>query len=339
MVTVLLAAAADPDAAWVRLRSLPRDQRVKLLENLHRFELVQSERNQAVLRSLDRQLQGLDAAERSRYFDVLGRYHNWLNRLPEKLQDDIRSAAPVDRMALVRKVAKIHPVPMENKTPPVLSVADIGDFSPFEIASMYTTWAKATPAQRAEIEKLAAPARRNALRKLTKALDIPREIRPKDYDDEEWVKKLEARWLASSPILYEGLFGKASDAVPKKVQNLGDPSLVKEERKADIVSRQAINFYFMQASHRPKPVGDDNLALFVAALPPWIPSAFDQFAPDEARRRLSIIYRLVFPADEIRPPAAGVRGPGNPASKPGQPSDPATKKPVDKAKGSGIAPF
>jgi hypothetical protein len=73
-------------------------------------------------------------------------------------------------------------------------------------------------------------------------------------------------------------------------------------RGAEIFRRLAANLYFVD--NPPKPVTPDRLAAFLAAYPAWIQSTFLGCAPDEARRRLTIVYRLVFPyPDEIKPAA------------------------------------
>jgi hypothetical protein len=87
---------------------------------------------------------------------------------------------------------------------------------------------------------------------------------------------------------------------------------------SEILRRQAINYYFIQ--HRPPAVLPERLADFVAAFPPWLQNAFDPYPPDEARRRLTIVYRLVFPSPaEMKAaprqpiPQAGARSGPNPA--------------------------
>jgi len=85
-----------------------------------------------------------------------------------------------------------------------------------------------------------------------------------------------------------------------------------DPRRPQILRRQAINFYFLDKKQAA--VNPDRLAAFVAAFPPFIQTSFEQFPPDEARRRLTIVYRLVFPpGEEMKPvppasvPPAGAR--------------------------------
>src|SRR5439155_1035268 len=83
LAVVLIAAAADPDGSWARIRAMPLEQRTKLLQNLRRFDLELSLEKQEAIRDLDRRLAKLDPAQQSQYLAVIRRYHNWLHGLPE----------------------------------------------------------------------------------------------------------------------------------------------------------------------------------------------------------------------------------------------------------------
>jgi hypothetical protein len=345
LATVVLAAAADPDAAWARIKALPPDQRTKLLDGLRRFDLTLSAEQRASLRSIDHQLWALEPAERTRYLETLERYHNWLIHLPDKLQEEIRSAVPSDRMAVVRKIATTHPVRREDSTLAVLRLVDVGDLSPFDIAWVYKTWVKATQSERASLEQAPVAKRRVELRKLAKHYEIPGEVKPADFDEELWVTRLESHYRSANPILYDELIQRKNEAPAKKGPAISKEELEKREERRnkilqEILRRQAINYYYMDASHPRRPVDGDKLAQFVAALPPWIPSAFDQFSPDEARRRLSVVYRLVFGKGEITAAAVGAKAPAGPgASSKAMPGSEALKKPASAAKGETGAPF
>ncbi len=65
-------------------------------------------------------------------------------------------------------------------------------------------------------------------------------------------------------------------------------------------------------------VKSDRLAAFVAAFPTFIQSSFEQYPPDEAQRRLTIVYRLVFPpGEEMKPVPAASPPPSGTGSAPG----------------------
>ncbi len=63
--------------------------------------------------------------------------------------------------------------------------------------------------------------------------------------------------------------------------------------------RLAENYYFIE--HPPETVDPENLLRFETALPSWFRPSFDPLPPDEARRRLTILYRLVYPHPQEMP--------------------------------------
>ena len=64
-----------------------------------------------------------------------------------------------------------------------------------------------------------------------------------------------------------------------------------------MLRRLAINLYLL-SQDPPRPVAAEQLDAFFAAMPPWVRTTFDSFPADEARRRLTLVYRLVFPYPE-----------------------------------------
>jgi hypothetical protein len=302
LATILLAATMDPDQNWARLRSLPGEQRQKLVENLKKFDLLYNQDKQQALRDLDRRLNELEPTRRTQYLAVLRGYHNWLNQLPEKRQDELNDKPPGERMALVKKLVADYPVP-KLTTPHLLQITDVGDYTPFELAALFKIWQTVPAKRRDQIERLpAVPKRHEALFKEGEGKEIPRELKPADFEDKHWVAKFEEAH-AKRPLLLLNQLKKKEEAL-----------------RAEILRRQAINFYFLK--HQPRAVTEERLADFLAAFPGWLQSTFDQYSPDEARRRLTIVYRLVFPFPaELKAsqrPAAGppaARGAPGPAGK------------------------
>src|SRR5580698_7798949 len=78
LAVVLVAAVADPDPNWARLRAMPAEQRSKLLLGLRKFDLELTQEKREAIRELDRRVAKADPQERARYFWVLRRYHDWL---------------------------------------------------------------------------------------------------------------------------------------------------------------------------------------------------------------------------------------------------------------------
>jgi hypothetical protein len=319
LAVVLIAASADPDRSWARIRAMPMDQRTKLLQSLQRFDLELSAEKQQAIRDLDRRISELAPDRQTEYLVVLRRYHNWFRHLPENRQDEVLSRPPTERMGLIRKLVSEYAVPKAD-TPQFLRIAEVGEFSPFELASLFKICQTASEAKLAEVEKIAAePRRRETLFRLGESLGIPRETKPPGFDEEKSVATVEGLWRKTRPmLLLEDLPRKKADEAVRKKQ---------DTRRKEILRRQAINFHLAKMEVRS--VDPERLAQFVAALPSWVRSALDQFPPDEARRRLSLAYRLVFAyPDEFKtgrrpsgpakvPPVVSPRGaPPSPAQRP-----------------------
>jgi hypothetical protein len=305
---ILVAAATEHDASWERLRAMPAEERSRLLTSLRKFDLELSPEQQASVRELDRRLSEASPVRRAQYEAVLRRYHNWLNGLPEGLQSELSAKPAGERMALVRKLIAERPVPAGD-TQELLRVVEPGELSSFEVASAYKIWEALKDAQKTRLAGMNEHARRVALFNMGAGLrpPIPRETRPDDYDEEKWLGLLQDYLRNTRPILL------AEDAVRKKVEEARKraESLDESARKKledavkkietghrEVMKRLAINLYVSRT--KVSLVDSERLARFVAGLPPWLQTSFDPLPPDEAKRRLTFAYRLVFPSpDEI----------------------------------------
>jgi len=280
LATILIAAGVDLEANWERLRSLPAQRRQKLVDNLNRFDAVLTPGQQRAVRELDRRIHALDPAQRSEYLAALRRYHNWLNRLPDDRRDEIVRTPGSERLAAIAKLASQPRFKISrDRTPPFVQLAEIGEYTPVELAAIYKIWQVLTPAQRKEVERpVNNPVRLQVLFRIGDAKKLPREILPEGYDEQRAVAELEA-------------------FVKKGRQMLVPDELKKQARAAEILRRQAINFFYLAAEQQGsiKRVTAERLEQFVATFPWWLQPAFEAYPPDEARRRLTIIYRLVFP--------------------------------------------
>lgn len=311
MAMILVAAASAYETNVERLRAMPAERRAGLLEKLSDFDLKLTPDQQAAVRELDRRLAAMSADQRAHYLTILRRYHAWLDTLPEQRQDELAAKAPGERIALVRNLIRERPVPT-GETPSNLRIIEPGEYNPFEVASAYKIWQALDDKQQAALAQISPePNRRKAIfqkgARFKKA--VPRETIPPDFDEEKWIGELPSR-LREFPaiaMLEHMAKNKVDDAVKKRV----------EAARPGIQRRQAINLYVSQAKVRS--VDSDRLARFIAALPPWIPASFDSLSPDEARRRMTFAYRLVFPEPEeigvIRKPVEGAAN-GRPAPTP-----------------------
>ncbi len=296
---------------WNRLRSMPREQRLTLWEKLKKFDaLPRVEREE--IRSLDAQIAQLPDVDRSNYESVLRRYHQWVLGLSKEQRDELDATPPKQRMALVsRFYAEAHQQgarPMS--TPAFLQVVDFSAASPFDTAPRLKAWFNLPPEKRAEIDKLGAAERHARLDALAQSSrgpgqggdgSIPRLSRA---EEDALLARMEA-----NPQLKSWL------AVPFKK---AEPPKIEKVRR-----RMAANYYFIE--HPPTSVDPTRLARFEAALPSGVRQSFDPLAPEEARRRLTILYRLVFPAPGEMPEAKPVSQPAKsrPVPAPAAPRDPA----------------
>jgi hypothetical protein len=320
LATMLVAATVDPSGNWDRLHALPPEARQRLVENLQKFDLLYLPEQQRALRELDRRINELDPTQQAQYLATAHRYHNWLDSLPEKKQDELKDKPPGERMDLIKKLLKEHPVPRAS-TARFLQFVDVGDYSPFELATIYQTWLTMSAAERQQVEKMLPGPRRKRFLGKEAAKNIAAEFDRHAFDEVKWVRELEA------------FAEKHKSAFLIQELKTGE-----DGRPHEVLRRQAINFHFLLENHRPKPVDPERLDDFLTSFPPWLRSRFDHHSPDEARRRLTVVYRLVYPpGHEIKkdlrpatrsasartspPPARGTPGPAGKPS-PGTGSSP-----------------
>ncbi len=278
IATILIAATVDPDAGWQRLRDLPRSERQRLIDNLQKFDMLYGPAQQKKIQDLDRQINALEPERRTEYLVTLRRYHNWLRQLPDLKQSEIKEKSPAERMALVRKFVGEQPNSSQSAIR-FIQFVDAGDHSPIELAKLYQIWNALSAEERQQVQKqtenMAPAARQQQLLNREKRLKPGPEPKIAEVDEAAWISDFRT-WLQKNrrPLL-----------------NLLDA----EPGGADLLRRQATNFHFLQNRGQVKPVATDRLAAFLAAFPPWLRSTFDHYPPDEARRRLSVVYRLVYP--------------------------------------------
>jgi hypothetical protein len=184
------------------------------------------------------------------------------------------------------------------------------------LAAIYKIWQVLAPNQRQAIEKKAGtPQRLQDLFRLGKTKGIDREIKPPDFDEDQWLAETEKHLREKRPTL-----------ILEELRKKADPRLPL------IMRRMAINYSYLDKKQQP--VNSDHLATFVATFPPFIQSSFEQYPPDEARRRLTIVYRLVFPpGQEIKlipapsaPPGAAGPAPTPKSQRQESPPDGKTEK-------------
>lgn len=312
------AATLDDGRAWF-LRKSP-SERDEIRESLRRFDMMLNVNEQRAARALDDRLRTLPEDERDDYLLVLRRYHNWLRSLPERDRDAL-AAMPVDaRLKRIHELSGKYPPPV-GASHSSLDFIQTGGTGAFEVAALCKIWLAVTPAERARIDGLAVGNRKDELLKKGRELKIARELRPTDFNEEHWIAEARAKirelrggaagpkdWLSK----IDGDFDQADAENPD-----GGP------RPRAYVHRLAVNLY-VQEHKLDHPVDPTRLAQFFDAVPPWIRSTFVAYSGDDVRRRLSLLYRILYPfPEEFRglsaPGAEPVRKTPPPAIEPKNP--------------------
>ncbi len=345
-VPVLLGAADQLQDALARLQNMSPRQRAEIAQALQRFDLKVPPEEQQSIRQLDDRVNALPPERKIHYLAVLRRFHNWLDTLPDTVKDDLLAKAPEQRMPQIKTLLARYPLPRES-TPSWMQFTELAGPSLFDLAILFKVWQDTTPQERNEIEKLPSGRRRAKLLEHGLQKRSMRDFRPADFRLEEWIPKVEAEieeLRAVDPELKTAL-----TKAEKKLEELArEKSFAKARPRSPILRRLAINLSTL--SWNPPPVSAEKLAAFFAAMPPWVQNSFDPYPADEARRRLTLVYRLVFPypaelqparhAQKVQPntsrapgPGPGTRAPAFPPAPVPQPA-PAPPKPAPRPSNS-----
>ena len=165
---------------------------------------------------------------------------------------------------MIRKLVAEYPVP-EAETPRFLRIADLGEFSPFELASAFKIWQAASPAQREKVE--ASPGDRSPQGRSSqlgsRLKHRSRETKPADFDEEKWIGLLEEYWHSTRPVML------LDEVTKNEVDRSEEAAKKKQEAIAgQILRRQAINLYFRQDEAAGRRSGSAGAVR--RGLPPWL---------------------------------------------------------------------
>ena len=271
-VSLAGASATDEEGNWRRLNLTPRERRLQWSQKLEEFDSL-GPGDQTLVRDLDRSVSSLAQADRANSFATLRRYHLWLKGLPEALRNEINSAPPDKRMAVVARIWT-DPAKQVSATPVFVRLTDFGGVSPYELANRIKIWFALNPAQRMGLNRLEEPARLRTLKDHGSKLKIAAISPPPRLDEES---------------VFQRAIKRNSFAALKRSDDLVMHFPKLKQRLAD-------HIYFVD--NPPVRVLPENLLLFTKAMPDWERVQFDALPPDEARRRITIIYRLVLPSPE-----------------------------------------
>jgi hypothetical protein len=281
--------ATGGPAAAARLRTLPREERLVLAKNLNRFDLLSSS-EQAALRTLDSQLTRLPADDRTRLMSLLQCYHLWILGLPEAKRKELAAASGDARLALVQQSRDQTRAQKGPRNAFLLTqFAWLSPISLFETSHLIKIWLNLKPEEQAKIEKTAPAERGKKLHELGPYVGVPQEKRPSVAEWDKVRKHINSK---------ENL-KKRFDAL-------------KAQAKDNQARRLMEAHYFLD--NEPAPVALRKLLQFESALPSWFRDQYSLLPPEAARRRLTILYRLVFPEGQEMPEPKPKNEPGQAAA-------------------------
>jgi hypothetical protein len=311
-----------------RLEALPRAQRQRLAENLARFDRLGAAERRALQR-LDEQLAAQPAEERRRYLELMRRYHLWVQGLGAGQRQELQAVPPEQRLEIIRRIRAAQRQAQDPRLEAIWNRSPA--FHPsslFEVAHLIKVWLALDPRERAEVDALEAPERVQRLARLgqqhgiTRGLPIPPELQELR---EQVERGLPGRDGALSRKDLDDLRHVLGEAAPAPQ----GPLAAKKAQARNNLLRHLESVYFRK--HEPEPVVPPHLERFEAALPSWLDEQIDPLPPDAARRRLTLLYRLVFPPPEEMPVS--------PSPVPAAVPSPDPRAPDPHSPASGATPF
>ncbi len=296
-----------------RLLAMPPALRRQLWENLQNFQKLDAARRETV-RALDQAINDKPETERAQFYAAARRYHIWLHQLDPATREKIEQAPRNTEARLKLVTAELERTGTRVKAaerPPILRVLDLRARSPFDLARDIKVWIALNPAERDEILQIEPPAQREArLLALGRKYKVEDVKRPTAAERQQLYDRVVAGLKNKSAFDFAGL-GLGSDAAA------ANPQLVARMREFI-----ADNAYFREHPPAP-PVHPDRLVRFMDAVPDWIRGRIEPLSPLEARRRLTVLYRIVYPAPaEIPLNKAGADSKATPATKKAAPTVP-----------------
>ena len=302
LVLGVLVAADLPEGNLARLASMSREQRAVLAENLDTFEALDASEKTAIL-DIHSRLSALDPATRARYLGVLRRYEVFRQGLPEAKREALDSETdPARKLSLIASYRAEQRADAEDESvyADALQVSDLGGIPLRMLERELVVWFNLDPVQDAKDR----------------------------HDFERLDDTQERRAMAIALIRKKGLRAKLREVdgeflVPKGARTQDEQALAGDQAKAEFSKRKGglagggaladltekgfrsalmkLDEIRVLHQHDEDKVSSANLARFEDDLPSWARESLDQLPPDAARRRLTVLYRLIFPAGSEMP--------------------------------------
>ncbi|MDB5350241.1 MAG: hypothetical protein JWN86_1488 [Planctomycetota bacterium] len=317
--------ASEPDENLARLRTMTLDERQKLVKNLAEFDALDRDRRD-VIRALNRNLADAEPETRTRFLAVLRRYHVFYQNLPaEKRKALDETTDPAKKLDLIVKY-RAEPKRSREELRRFADGLQISALSPSrlrELSRQLFVYFNLDPVkdskERNELARAGDPEKRRVLvRNLIQAKNLRLLVQHEDAEFRQADAKVKKHLDR-----VENEFLKAEIEKAKRAKR--DPSKLVEKVQEEAANRRKaiVNkldeiqvFHDLDATR----VDSANLDRFEVALPGWARESLDALPPEAAKRRLKVLYRLVFPPGEEMP-VSKVSEPARPANTRPAPAD------------------
>lgn len=258
-----------------RLQSIPLEQRRVFWKKLQAFDRLPRPDRRAI-ENLDHQIQEMPPEERNRYLATLHRYAVWLRSQPAERQAELAGLEIDDRLARLRLYwAEGQPGRDQESMATFFQSAALSPLGLIDSAFLLRIWFAITPEERRQVQAIKTlDARIQRLKSRADELRIDRDYGP--LRDRFEAIKSQAPPNAAIPRLR---FGKALEAQGMDLA----------------LFRRLEAWYFV--NHAPRAVPPNERARFDAVLPDWFRDTTVALPADVARRRLDLLYELVFGAE------------------------------------------
>ncbi len=320
LICVPQTTAQEPSENFTKLNGMTREERARMQKRLDAFDAMdRADRNR--IREFSDRIGELEPEAQARSLSAMRRYHAFYLSLP----DDKRRALdaktdPAAKLSLIEKYRTEIKTTGRKLAPDAIQISTLSPVRLRGLARHLIVYFSLDPVkdakERGEFAKLSKVTdRENRLRSLiqAKGLKDRQELREKLQEELEEFASMEAK-VRKNPILARRLIQLEKEAAIKGTEK-ADMPLNKRgltPRLKDLAStvkdnstKNLINLLDEQEVLRDlegSKVDPAKLEMFEDALPGWARESFDDLPPDAARKRLKVLYRLVFPEGEEMQP-------------------------------------
>lgn len=288
--------APSPEANISRLRAMPPERRQALLANLRRLDAELAPEERAAVRSLDARLVELDPGAADELRKSMRRYYLWLQTLTPDQRRQVETLAPGDRRPVVERLRDDRRRARAAEGPrDWMQVSTVATLPIQQTAFLLKSWLNLDPQARQEV--LAQPDTEKRERKLNdmghaRGMGVIMRVEGPEFDD---FLDRHSHSVVDGEARKAGKAGLTPEIRRKRLEE------VRKSFKVDEIRRIREAMYLR--AEPPAEVDPANLRRFQAEIPEFLYHRVESFAPEAARRRLEVLYRLVYPhGKEIPPP-------------------------------------